>query len=247
MATARLSLKWRGSKPDPSPTVGWSLEDCGYVRPPISSPTILDDEGVPIPYGHRWTGLPPDDMYSVVRHPERFEPLATTADALISFIQETYDAKIEITQVRDRELKSPILNPDVQQLRKVVTLTPRRPDSAPLTIIVTDFPSVEVEGGMFFRQVFPDCGCDACDEDWESVADMLENIVFAIVNGTFSESLKDREVETRVWYPLGSSAGACRRRDLPYSTAYVTQGYSRLKSLPNGWQPWPRRDGYAQP
>ena len=46
--------------------------------------------------------------------------------------------------------------------------------SAALTFVYTSFPSVLVQAGLLHDFSFPSCGCDACDETWESSADGLE-------------------------------------------------------------------------
>jgi hypothetical protein len=40
---------------------------------------------------------------------------------------------------------------------------------------------------MLAEFLFPVCGCDACDEDWERGADELEDAVLAVAAGRFTE------------------------------------------------------------
>jgi hypothetical protein len=121
-------------------------------------------------------------------------------------------------------------------------LTPNRDEAAPLRLIYTEFPSGEVEAGVFFQSAFPSCGCDACDEEWSIVADRLENIVFAVVKGSFCEVFHLRSISTGMWWPDGSEESACRVRDLPYSKPYIAKASWTLRALKDGWQSWPKRD-----
>lgn len=62
-----------------------------YLRPAIDSPVFRDDDNQVIDYGCRWPDSPPDDAYSVDRHPERFAPLHRVADALVA------DPRVEVS------------------------------------------------------------------------------------------------------------------------------------------------------
>jgi len=127
-----------------------------YVRPALDLGIYLDEQGRAIPYGRRWgMGHPPEDTYSVTRHPERFAPLLEVASALRAYVEEHLDPADA---------------------------------SAPLTITERDFPMVEVWAGVSGHERFPVCGCDACDEDVEELAALLEDFVFSVLNGDFQES-----------------------------------------------------------
>ncbi len=123
-----------------------------YERPTVESATFVDDDGADISYGRRWgMGHPPEDTYSVTRHPARFAPLLDVSRALVTHITKAY----EVDVVSSHE---PLA---------VTRLTPRNPEAAPLVIIETAFPQVEVRAGAAGLERFPQCGCDACDEDLE--------------------------------------------------------------------------------
>ena len=62
-----------------------------YVRPAVESPVFYDAQGRVIEYGRRWVGMPPDDTYSVDTHPERFAPLHAVAEALLEYLQGTFE------------------------------------------------------------------------------------------------------------------------------------------------------------
>jgi hypothetical protein len=214
----------------------------GYIRPPIVLPVILDDAGQVIPYGKRWSsGHPPADTYSVVTHPERFAPLLTVAEALVAHLERTYDVETA-PRAQDREYRAGIATGGLLT-GHAVTITPRQNDCTPLTIEFTDFPSVSVEAGMFLCRTFPGCACDACDDEWSHHAVTLEYVVLAVAKGTFTETIRGRQLETRLWDPDESSGWTEKLSQSPYSPTYVAQARRTLQSLPAGWQPWPERAG----
>ncbi len=70
-------------------------------------------------------------------------------------------------------------------------LTPRGDACAPLVFVLTSYPALRVHAGTLFREFCPSCGCNACDERWDDVADELEWQVFAIVGGGFGEEVSE--------------------------------------------------------
>ncbi|WP_241979363.1 DUF6226 family protein [Cryobacterium sinapicolor] len=57
-----------------------------------------DGQGHPLDYGNRWGGAsPPGDTYSRVSNPQRFEPVHKVADALIEWLQTTFDVAMDQT------------------------------------------------------------------------------------------------------------------------------------------------------
>lgn len=168
-----------GSSPEtsvlPFPVPVGLLRD--YVRPRVDLGTWLDDDGNPIDYGSVYWGLdgePAKDAYSVCRHPERFEPVVEVARALLDHLERAYDV------VRTER------GVDGQTC---VRLTPASGDGAALMVLfpLTGLPGVEVTAGLRFRNSWPDCGCDACDDSVPDLLDEFERTVFAIVEGTMSE------------------------------------------------------------
>lgn len=53
-------------------------------------------------------------------------------------------------------------------------MTPAAADAAVLTFVFTDYPGVIVHAGLLHDFLYPVCGCDACDETWQSVAEDME-------------------------------------------------------------------------
>lgn len=219
------------------------MAESGYVRPEIDDPVFLDDNASPIQYGSRWApGSPPDETYSVVTHPERFAPLLTVVEALVDFLARTYTCTVEEGSHIGREWRDSSSPEDgcTSELRAIM-VAPQRPDAASLVFRITSFPGVWFEAGALFGQNHPDCGCDACDQEWSSCADGLEQNVFAVINGTFVESCKGRKYTVAIAYPNGGSRQSGRIADQPYSREYLQKARSVLKAQPGPWKPWPLR------
>jgi hypothetical protein len=203
-----------------------------YVRPAVKAREFRDESGAVIRYGARWTGSPPDESYSRVSNPERFAPLQTIADALIEHLHAAYRADIA-------PLATSFTTPATT---KLVAVTPDRADAAPLLFRFTDFPGVVLRAGLRCSAAFPACGCDACDETWDKVADDMERLVLAVTDGRFSERIDlasdgkatvEHTIETlsgpgRSGAALGVEPDPGLRDDA-----------ARLVGLPAGrWQPW---------
>ncbi|MBM7389391.1 hypothetical protein JOE37_002385 [Clavibacter michiganensis] len=136
-----------------------------YVRPVIDAPPAIADDGVP--YGSRWDAAdgPPEDAYSRTSHLERFAPLHAVADALAAHLAATMEGA-------DPTLADP--HPDAV---RSVRLVPRDGNGRTLTLEFTAFPGVLLHSGRRMAEAFPPCGCDACDDRWEDVAESLEEAV----------------------------------------------------------------------
>lgn len=210
-----------------------------YVRPAVESRTFLDQNGEVIPYGHQW-GMagPAEDSYSRDSHPERFAPLHDVARALVEHLQYEFDVAVQ----RGVEFARDLTNSNLP-VTDAYRLTPNSPDAAAVVLVLTQYPGVLLRAGVLWEWAYPACGCDACDEVWEPLAEQLEAAVFAITDGRFRESVHFRDAAHSValcGYRLaGLSAGSTTltvgdRPDL-------ADAMQRLEGLPDGWQPWPRR------
>lgn len=162
-----------------------------YTRPHIEPVEFRDDAGTIIDYGNRWAslgGVPPEDSYSVDDHPERFAPLHTVAAALIDYLVASYEVDVE----EGHHVTAPLLHaPTAGETVRAVRLTPRGDARAPLAFVLTDYPGVRLYAGVHFSEAFPSCGCNACDERGDSVADELEWQALAIVGGGFTEEVSE--------------------------------------------------------
>ena len=212
-----------------------------YTRPSIAPQVFVDAAGQVIDYGNRWGGSPPTEAYSVTVHPERYAPLHTVAAALIDHLRLTYDVEID----DGPHVVADLLAPPSCEVPRAVRVRPREPDCAGLTFVFTAFPGLLLHAGLLHDFPFPLCGCDACDTPWQREADELEEHVFAVVSGNYSESVGRRDAEAAAWYqvryPTGSSGGSSNTVAVPAERRAAAEPI--LRSLPSGWRAWPRRAG----
>lgn len=210
-------------------------EMTSYLRPPIEAPVFRDADGHVIDYGHRWPGSPPEETYSVDTHPERFAPLHTIADSLITYLRDTYDVRL----IEREETAADLLHPAPPFIR-AVRIQPNDPACAAVTIVFTEYPGVLMHAGLLHDFYYPSCGCDACDSNWEMEARELERQVLAVVTGHYTEGIErgfHPWVEHSFTYPDGASSG--RSRSQAFSVERVNAAKPVLRSLPEGWAAWP--------
>lgn len=206
-----------------------------YQRPSIDSPVFSDTDGQVIDYGSRWSGSPPEETYSVDTHPERFAPLHAVADALITHLCVTYDVLL----TEGDEVALDLLQPAPELLR-AVRVRPDDPACAALTFVFTAYPGIFLHAGVLHDFHYPVCGCDACDSEWTTEADRLEQQVLAVVAGHYRESVGgdvSPSVEYAFTYPDGSSSGSADAHDLPVER--LDEAERVLRDLTAGWAPWP--------
>lgn len=191
-----------------------------------------------IPYGDRW-GMegPPQDTYSVQAHPERFEPLHDVARALIEYLERTYDVTASEDPAHLAAFPDGYVIADT-----VVRLTPGNSAAAPLTIAFTADPRVVIQAGALVVEPFPVCGCDACDDRWESAADRLEETVFAVVGGGLTESVGGLRRRTFSFVLIHEHVGSSGMIGPGgFSTERLRAARSTLRSLGGSWAPWSPR------
>lgn len=119
--------------------------------------------------------------------------------------------------------------------------------------------------GVLFSEPYPSCGCDACDERWEPVADELEWETFAIAGGGFTEEVSEprlakwsydrgrglvKGMGQTVSYRLraldgeSEKSGQSRAEDVPaplLKSARAELDAVAALSADGNWLPWPRR------
>ena len=64
---------------------------------------------------------------------------------------------------------------DMDIARPGVKLIPSDPEAAPIVVVFTTFPGLHVRLGRWYKEPFPDCGCDACDESAEGEIERLND------------------------------------------------------------------------
>jgi hypothetical protein len=60
-----------------------------------------------------------------------------------------------------------------------------------LTVVFTSFPGVVIYASSRFSEAFPACGCDACDDTSEDVAESLVERVLGLASETRGWSRPD--------------------------------------------------------
>jgi len=212
-----------------------------YRRPDVPALEYRDADGVVIPYGERW-GMdgPPVDTYTVLTHPERFRPLHDVARALIAYLERTYD----VTVSEDPALLADVSERYVRASRAVL-LTPTNPRCAPIAVVFTDLPGIVLMAGALLVEPLPVCGCDACDDSAEALADDLEWRVFAIIEGGFTERVT-RGPRTRVSHRLerpDGYRGGEGRAGADTTRKELADARARLAPLEDGrWAAWSLRE-----
>ncbi|MDI6023171.1 DUF6226 family protein [Leucobacter sp. UT-8R-CII-1-4] len=232
-----------------------------YVRPSSGPVVFRDAAGKLINYGSRWQNGPPEDSYSTLENLERFRPLHRVAEALIEHLLANYEVTVESgSQLTEGLEHAPAAN----KITRAVRLTPHRNGSSPLLFVFTNYPGVWLYAGTFFSGAYPVCGCNACDEIWQTQADSLEQDTFAIISGGLTESVngpvppevtEDRNgqitigmslsLATRIISADGSFEGGSESNaeNVPFTTlSRYRATLDRLALVSNGgnWLPWPR-------
>ena len=201
-----------------------------YQRPSITITEYRDSEGRVIPYGHRWDDgnpdSPPEWAYSQRGHDERFDVVVEVGQALIKYLAAHY----EVTVTGDESQ---------------ATLTPGHPDQAPISI-KADFDShgVVLKAGFSMESYFPDCGCQACDDDVLDLIESLEDQTFGVVNGGLVEDLAGGFIGWEINYPSGSYSSRSKAdratRNAVKAQFKKHQGRWKLQHR-RSWQPWTAR------
>lgn len=209
-----------------------------YRRPARQPVEFRDAGGKVIHYGERWgTDGPPENAYSVLSHPERFQPLHDAARALIAHLDVNYEVEVS---------EDPALLEHVPRGISAITavsVTPADNKAAPLTLVFTDLPGIVLMAGAFLVEPLPACGCDACDDSAASVADDLEWMVFAVVEGGLTEKVT-RGPRASIGHRLERSdgwRGGEGRAGTQTTRGELSDGRTRLAQIGGAWAAWPRR------
>ena len=185
-----------------------------------------------------------DPAYSRVTNPERFLPLHTAVQEIIGRLVSDFEVKRTEEYGLDEELERGL---DIA--RPGVKLIPADPEAAPIVVVFTTFPSLHIRFGRWYKEPFPVCGCDACDESAEGEIERLSEMVDDVTAGRFREGIEippvsfmgSGWVETKFWsFDQSRSRTRSRRRSrVSRSRALeMSDGRSRLEL---NWKPWPRR------
>lgn len=176
-------------------------------------------------------GSPPVDTYEVTHNLERFRPLHLIADALVEYLVDVFDATAE--QIEPVAGDSRFFG----GVERVVRVVPNGERRASLTFTYTGLPGISIATGRWHEFPFPVCGCDACDETWENIADEMESVVSSVVSGGYSESV-DHSEELPLSFMLEGPQGTWRAGRGGFDEG--DQG-NALADVVERWLAWPLR------
>lgn len=188
--------------------------------------------------GDRW-GMegPPEEAYSRVTNPERFQPVHDAAIELLDRLEREFAVKRFDGCDADAELGN------VSEARPSVRLVPNDPDCAPIAVAFTDFPGLSIKFGHWCRKWLPVCGCDACDDTADEMIEEMTWLVESVVSGGFREVVR-----------ISRLAGDGRhvtefrhsgRRSSSYGNVERSQALKMTGGESNvtlNWKPWPPRN-----
>ncbi len=186
---------------------------------------------------NRWGSEgPPPEAYSRITNPERFAYLHEFAGELLDRLEKSFAVERLQDYGLDPELESGEL------ARASVRLTPEDADAAPILFIFRAFPSVAVRFGRWYRDSFPDCACDACDETAEGETQRLELLVDDVTAGRFREEILvpaagDAWQTRKFWSPDGGRSEGRNRLNRARAQQLLTGSDRSLYE----WKPWPVR------
>mgnify|MGYP006341685775 FL=1 len=198
-----------------------------YVRPTLDYGQWLDKQGEPIPYGQVYWSVgrePAESTYGECAHPERFAPVVQVAKALITYLESSFE----------------VGRADVDG---VTTLTPAV--GAPLSFgwLTGEIPGVETTAGWGFGELWPDCGCDACDDAVPEVGGYVEATVLTVVEGGFSQWRTRRKGffnrSEPPWHAHARFEGRRTGEESSWNRAEAEPLH--LPTQPFRWPPWPTR------
>lgn len=150
-----------------------------FERPTGSARVFRDESGNVIEYGNRWPEEPPEWAYGVTTNPERFAPVHQVAAHLVEHLIAGY----QVSASEGPDLAR-TLDDEPPDFLRLVRLSPPAADADTLTLVFTSFPGVVIYTGSRFSDAFPACGCDACDDSSEDVADSLVVRVLALASAS---------------------------------------------------------------
>jgi hypothetical protein len=174
---------------------------------------------------------------------ERYRHVDTVAQALIEHVAREYEVVVD-APVALPALHARWLGHDVS---RIVRISPMRPGEVTVHVVFGPDPGViSVFAGLVSQFDLWFCGCDACDEPWQDVADATEQVVLGLARGGVAERL----VPGRLGRPRIARFALTKPR-ATWSGTVPTRGASRrelrrwqgeLAGLTDGrWSGWTRR------
>lgn len=230
------------AEPLPYPVLQGAAPDAPrYVRPPLVEATYYASDGTVIHHGERWSALengPPENSYSVTSNLVRFAGIHVVAEALIAYLAREYDVT-----VTDDPSCTEDLSLAATGATRALRIVPQSDQAASLTFVFTSFPGLMVHAGVLHDFGYPQCGCDACDDTTLSQIQQLEELVLGVAAGSYHERYpvgSKRVSQYALTNPDGSGSSSGGSGVETTDPARLAAAEQRLRSVPNGWQPWPR-------
>lgn len=146
---------------------------------------------------------PPDDAYGRVTKPGRYDVVRSAAVGLIDDLVASFDLVVLRGSEADPSFVTRV--PGIVD-KDTVRLVPRAADAAPVTFAFTTFPGVVVHVGQWRTAAYPNCGCDACDENPVEVIEQLRRDIEAITAGRVAESWDGARLSVSTVYSNGSTS-----------------------------------------
>ena len=190
---------------------------------------------------------PPDEAYSRVTNPERFLPLHAAMLEIIGRLENDYEVERNEGYGLDEELER-----HLDLARPSVRLSPSDAEAAPIVVTFSTFPSLNLRFGRWYREPFPDCGCDACDESAEVEIGRLAEVIDDVTAGRFREAVRrpymsfmgSGWIERELWAPddrQESRFGLRHKGGSSISDQRAREMSGGRRRLDLYWKPWPRR------
>lgn len=177
------------------------------------------------------------DAYSRCSNRERFAPLHAYAERAVARLASGYDVEVSSSSVRSVGLGPA----SFVATRDPLTVTPRSPKASRLSFEFSSFPGLLVHYGRWHVASFPSCGCDACDEQFETEAIRLDELIGHVVAGRLLEELRrpwlgeawlsESFIGTATWGFPGAGSGGVAPPALARS---IRRG--RVERV--RWEPW---------
>ena len=222
--------------------------------PPPNGPLIhywirlirADAQGAKVSGLMRWGPEgPPEEAYSRVTDAGRFAPLHDAADETIARLEADYDVERDEGWGLDEELEK-----GMTCARPTVKLSPVDPDAASITVVFSDFPGLNLRFGRWRTELFPVCGCDACDDSVDDLVGELTMMVESVTAGAFREVVErsaalltlDGWLETEFSGAFWQSS-----RDYIDDSPRLRRMLGGRRRLVLDWKPWPRREANSGP
>jgi hypothetical protein len=172
------------------------------------------------------TGPPPPEAYGRVTNPERFRVLHRGAEELLSRLESDYEVdRAEGADVDTRLARG-------VAVERCVRLVPSTGYGASLTVAFSSFPGLFVRYGLYVTEALPHCGCDACDEDPDSIVSELTTQAELLANGRFTEEIRSGDVLAFTF------DGQSRCERWPINSAEIVGPVTPVR---RAWGPWSAR------